>query len=112
VVSDLITAEKAFGITIPIQINDDNGDPDDLTVYSAVRFVVSAIDYSSNILNHTVADAELSLGAIGILNWSPTSANKTPVFGKYWIQVFREAGNVNKPIKKFTYETTREATKV
>ena len=111
-VSDLISAEKAFGITIPILINDDNGDPDDLTVYTTVRFVISSIDYSTNLLNHTLAVAELALGAIGILNWSPTSANPTPVFGKYWIQVFREAGNVNKPVKKFTYETTREATKV
>ncbi len=109
--SDLIVPELTFGITIPIEIRDDDGKLDDLSVYTIVRMVIGEIDFSANVQNKTLGDAELALGTTGILNWSPTSMNKTPAFGKYFLEVFREAANVNKPIKKFTLECTREATK-
>ena len=38
--SDLIVPELTFGITIPIEIRDDDGKLDDLSVYTIVRMVI------------------------------------------------------------------------
>lgn len=108
--SDITIRELIQGITIPIEIRDDAGDLDDLTVYSTVRLLISQIDFSANLLNLTVAaDASLALGTLGILNWTPDATKPGPVFGKYWLQVIRIGTGADRPTKLFTLEVVRRA---
>ena len=108
--SDITIRELIEGITIPIEIRNDDGTLDVLSIYTTVRLVISQIDFSSNVLNLTVAaDASLALGTLGILNWTPDATKPGPVFGKYWLQVIRTSTGVDKPTKLFTLEVIRRA---
>lgn len=112
--NDIQLIEGEFGSPVSFEILDENGDSDDLTVYTTVRFVISQMDYSANLRNHVQTDNEIdtSLFSSGILRYTPTSTNPVPAFGHYWIQIFRELATVNKPVRKFSLLVTREATKV
>ncbi len=108
--SDITIAELLQGVTIPITIKKDDGTLDDLSVYTTVRLVISQIDFSAvPLLNLTLADASLALGALGVLNWTPDATDPGPAFGKYWLQVIRTAAGIDKPTVKFTLEVTRRA---
>ncbi len=107
--SDITIKELIQGITIPIEIRNDDGTLDDLSIYTTVRLVISEIDYSANVLNITLTDASLALGPLGILNWTPDATDPGPAFGKYWLQVIRTSSGVDKPTVKFTLTATRRA---
>ena len=108
--ADIQLVEGQYGDVIEFQINKADGTGDDLTVYSSVRLVVPSADFSTNLINKTQADAEITVDATGLLSWIPSVTSPIPVFGFYWIQIFREGGT-NKPVRKFFLEVTREAQK-
>lgn len=108
--SDITIRELIQGVTVPITIKNDDGSLDDLTLYTTVRLVISQIDFSAvPLINITLTDTSLALGALGILNWTPNATTPGPAFGKYWLQVIRTSTNVDKPTKLFTLEVVRRA---
>ena len=109
--ADFEITEKAEGIALTFEIKDEDGDVDDLTAYTNVRFIISEIDFSANVQNKTQADPQIAVTALGILTWTPDAATPAPVFGKYLIQIFRESAGINKPTRKWTLDCSREATK-
>lgn len=110
--SDIQLVNGQFGDTIKILILKVDGTPDDLTVYPIVRFVLSTIDFSTNIYNLTGTDIEINETQFseGILGWTPSVGRPVPAQGDYWIQVFRESPTQNKPVRKFFLQVTRGAT--
>lgn len=110
--SDIQLVNGQFGDTIQILILKVDGTPDDLTVYSNVKFVLSTIDFSTNIYNLDKSAPEIdeTLFSEGILGWIPSSNKPVPAQGDYWIQIFRESNTQNKPVRKFFLQVTRGAT--
>jgi len=110
-VYDIELVEGAFGPDegFTVQINDENGDGDDLTAYGVVRLVISDIQYTSPPTRvHVATDAEVEIDATGLLKYVPTNTNPVPVFGKYYIQIFREDGtDEDKPTQKFSLLITQ-----
>lgn len=97
--------EEGFSITI----NKADGTPDDLTAYTAVRLVISDMQYTSPpVRNHLASSGNFSVDALGHALYTPTSANPVPPFGKYYIQIFRETtGSVNIPTQKYSLLVTK-----
>jgi len=108
---DILVTEGMQGQTITFNINDENGDPDDLSVYADVRMVWSPGDFSSNSINLTDGAAEIDIATLGVLKFTPSASNPIPVFGDYIVQIFRESAGVNKPTVRFSARVTREAQK-
>jgi len=110
--SDLQLVNGQFGDTIQFLILKADGQPDDLTVYPTVKFVLSTIDFSTNIFNLDESEPEIddTLFSQGILGWIPSASKPVPTNGDYWIQIFRESLTQNKPVRKFFLQVTRGAT--
>ena len=113
-VYDIQLIAGQYGDPVPLTILDSDGDPDDLTAYTNVRLVIATIDNSTNVLNKVQTDAEVddSQFSSGILNWNPTATNPVPAAGAYIIQVFRETGSINRPVRSWSLLVTPAATKV
>ena len=107
-VYDLELVEGAYGIDegFSMQFKNDDGSPEDLTIYNTVRLVISDMQYTSPpVRNHTQVDAELSVDSDGDLKYIPTIANPVPAAGKYYVQVLRVdtvPPEVLKPAMKFS----------
>lgn len=108
---DIMVGEGMTGQSITFSIDDETGQPDDLSVYTNVRMVWSLADFSANTLNLTQAAAEIDIATLGKLKFTPTTANPIPVFGDYIVQIFREGTDTNKPTKRFSVRVTQEAQK-
>ena len=110
--SDIQLVNSQYGDSIQILILKVDGTPDDLTVYSNVKFVLSTIDFSTNIYNldETAPEIDTSKFAEGILGWVPSEVKPVPAQGDYWIQIFGESLTQNKPVSKFFLQVTRGAT--
>jgi len=113
-VYDLELVEGAYGVDegFTMQFKNDDGSPEDLTIYNTVRLVFSDMQYTSPpVLNHTQIDDELSVDSDGDLKYLPTIANPVPAFGKYYVQVLRidtVPPEVQKPAMKFSLLITRK----
>lgn len=116
-VFDLELVADDFGPDQGFTLNfkNDDGTPDDLSLYNTVRLVISDMQYTSPpIRNHTQVDAELSVDSDGDLKYIPTDTNPVPPFGKYYVQIFRvkTTPNEQKPAKKFSLLVTRTVPQV
>jgi len=110
-VYDIQLIERLFGkAAFTLTINDENGDPDDLTAYTTVRLVISLTDRSAVAArNHTQSDAEITITALGKLTYTPSTGNPVPGSGVYDVEVFRESVSEHLPVKKFSLLIIREA---
>ncbi len=108
---DIMITEGMEGQSITFNINDEDGDPDDLSTYTTVRMVWSPADFSASTLNLTQAAAEIDIATLGKLKFTPSAANPIPVFGDYIVQIFRESSGVNKPTIRFSVRASQEAQK-
>jgi len=109
---DILVVEKMQGKVIEFIVNDENGNPEDLTTFTTVRMVWGLADFSANTLNLTQADPEIDIATVGKLKFTPSVANPVPVFGDYIAQIFREGTGINRPTPIFSIRVTRETIKV
>jgi len=110
--ADITLIDGEYGNPIDFTITKEDGTPDDLTVYSDVKIVLSTSDFSANVLNHSTVDPEniSTQYSTGIITWLPSSNNPVPAFGYYWIQIIRIDATRSKPVKKIFLEIVRGVT--
>lgn len=112
-VYELELIENDFGADqgFTMHFDKEDGTPDDLTLYDTVRLVITDMAMTSPpVRNHVDTDDELLVDSDGDLKYVPTSTNKTPVAGKYYVQVFRITTTPipqQKPSRKFSLLVTR-----
>jgi len=107
-VHDLEMVALAYGPDegFTLLINDNDGNPDDLTAYTSVKLVISDMRYSI-IKTHITPDPEIQIDANGIFKYKPTSSNPVPLAGKYYVQIFRKlTPTQNFPTRKQSLLTT------
>jgi len=110
--ADLTLIDGQYGEDVDFTIRKKDGTLDDLSLYTDVKIILSTSDFSSNVLNHSTADAEniSTKYSQGIISWRPSQANPVPAFGFYWIQILRIDGTHSKPVRKFFLEVVRSVT--
>lgn len=112
--SDLQLIEGETSNAIQFNLQDAQGNPDDLTAYAEVRLVISTQDYSSNVYNIIKANGEMDTSqfALGILKWIPSIGRPVPVAGFYWLQILREVTGATDPvpIRKYFVEVVKRVT--
>ena len=108
---DIMVGEGMQGQSITFNINDEDGEPDDLSVYTTVRMVWSPGDFSANTINLTQAATEIDIATLGKVKFTPSASNPIPVFGDYIVQIFRESAGINKLTVRFSVRVTQEAQK-
>lgn len=110
--ADLTLIEGQYGEDINFTINKEDGTPDDLTLYTDVKIILSKSDFSANVLNHPTTDPEniSTQYSTGIIIWRPSLTNPVPVFGFYWVQIIRIDGSSSRPVRKFFLEIVRGVT--
>lgn len=112
-VQDLELVAAAYGPDegFTMTLLDENGDPDNLLLYTTIQFVMSDMQFTSPpTRNHTDSDAELAVDINGNVKYIPTATNPVPAFGRYYGQIFRidTPGARKKPALKFSILVTRE----
>ncbi len=110
--ADITLIEGEYGSNIDFNITKEDGTPDDLTLYTDVKIILSTSDFSANVLNHPTVDPEniSTQYSIGIITWRPSITNPVPAFGFYWVQIIRIDGTSSKPVKKIFLEIVRGVT--
>lgn len=111
--SDLQVPALASGMTIPIgPILKDDGTLEDLTTFDEIRLLIEDFDHTASVLNKVLADPEISINSLdsSILDWTPTSTNKTPAEGFYWLVIIRETtvGTLKHPARRQFLQCTKE----